>query len=401
MLTGIMTKAQENKVKIKLSGFVATEANFDTRKNVTSRDGVILLYPANKSLDANGDDVNANSSFSMNAIQSRMRATVSGFNAFGAAGTAVLEGDFAGISTDKTSLFRLRHAFIKLDWKKDQLIAGKTWHPFFVPSAFPRVIHFGATIPIEGFCRAPQLRYTRKIGDKTSLSFVALSEMDFKTNGPNGASVEYVQQAGVPELSVLFKTMLTNNVEYGAVAGYKTIKPLTVNIAGLQTDETLGTYYAKTWLGLTTNKFKWNVQAMYGQNMTSLVMLGGYGVKNVKANGDYEYTSIATTSFTSDIYTTTGSVRYGLNIGYSKNLGAQDDLAMKDGKFVGLYSRGSDIDYLYQASPRVELRSGKMMLVAEAVYTAAAYGNTQVDGTVDDSDIVDSTRLVLHLRYSF
>jgi hypothetical protein len=92
------------------------------------------------------------------------------------------------------------------------------------------------------------------------------------------------------------------------------------------------------------------------------------------------------------LYTTTGNVRYGLNAGYSKNLGAEDDLEKEDGSFVGLYILGSNIDYLYQVAPRVEFLAGKIKIGGEIIYTGAAYGTTQLDGTVADSDVVSSTR---------
>jgi hypothetical protein len=402
VVTGITAKAQEKKVNVKFSGFVAAETYFDSRKTVNSREGAILLYPANELLDAEGNDLNDRSEFFMTTIQSRLRATVAGFEAFGAQGAAVIEGDFVGTSTDKTGLFRLRHAFIKLDWEKDQLIAGKFWHPMFVTSAFPRVLHWGAGLPFGLLNRAPQLRYTRKVSNNTTLSLAALSEMDFKNTGPDGASSKYAQQAGIPEFTAQVKTNLTKGVETGFTAGYKTLMPLTVNTNGVKTDEKLGSYYFNTWLGLTAKKFKWNLQGIYGQNMYNFVMIGGYGVKNVKDNGDYEYTNISTLNFTSDLFTTTGNIRYGLNAGFSKNLGAEDDLATDaNGDFVGLYSRGSNIDYLYQIAPRIEFLSGKMKFGGEIIYTGAAYGDTQIDGTVANADVVNSTRLLLHVKYTF
>ena len=402
VILGLMSKAQEKKVTVKLSGFVAAETYMDTRKNVAAREGAILLFPAPEALDAEGNDLNSQGGFFMTGIQSRLRATVSGFEAFGAKGAAVIEGDFCGTSEDKTGQFRLRHAFIKLDWQKDQLIAGKFWHPLFVTSAFPRVLHWGAGIPFGILNRAPQLRYTRKLSAGTSLSFAALSEMDFKSNGPDGDSQKYAQQAGIPEMTLQVKTKLCKSVEAGFTAGYKTLKPLTVNTQGIKTDETLGSYYFNTWLGLSAPKFKWNLQGIYGQNMYQFVTMGGYGVKNVKDNGDYEYTNISTANITSDLFTTTGNVRYGLNLGYSKNMGAQDDLHKDaNGKFTGLYSRGSNIDYLYQVAPRVEFPCGKMKIGTEVIYTAAAYGTTQTNGKVGDTNLVGSTRFLLHLKYAF
>jgi len=397
--SGLLAKAQE-KPKVTLHGFVAAESYFDTRKTVAARDGAILLFPAAKSLDAQGNDLNDRSEFMMTGIQSRLQAKMTGFEAFGAKGTAVLEGDFVGTSNDHTGLFRLRHAFIKLDWEKDQLLAGKYWHPIFIESAFPRVLHWGAAIPFGVLNRAPQLRYTRKFKN-SKLSFSLLSQMDFKSKGPDGNSVKYAQQSSIPEFNARFDTKLSNVISTGLTVGYKTLMPLTVNSLGVKTDEKIGSYYTNLWLGITGKKFKWNLQNIYGQNMCDFFMIGGYGVKNVKANGDYEYTNIKTWNLVSDFFTTTGNVRYGLNAGYSKNLGADDDLASNNGSFVGLYSLGSNIDYLYQVAPRIEFLAGKVKIGGEIIYTAAAYGTTQADGTVANSDLVNSTRFLLHFKYAF
>ncbi|WP_321319406.1 hypothetical protein [Labilibaculum sp.] len=399
VLSGIAAKAQEKPV-VSIHGFVAAESYFDTRKTVNAREGAILLFPAAKSLDTEGNDLNDRSEFMMTSIQSRLNVTLTGFEAFGAKGTAVVEGDFVGTTNDQTGLLRLRHAFIKLDWEKDQLLAGKYWHPIFIESAFPRVLHWGAGIPVGVLNRAPQLRYTRKLKN-SKLSLALLSQMDFKSKGPEGNSVKYAQQSAIPEFNARFETQLSKVISTGITVGYKTLMPLTVNSLGLKTDEKIGSSYTNLWLGITGKKFKWNIQNIYGQNMCDFFMLGGYGVKNVKTNGDYEYTNIKTWNLVSDVFTTAGNVRYGLNAGYSKNLGADDDLAKDNGSFVGLYSLGSNIDYLYQVAPRIEFLAGKMKIGGEIIYTAAAYGTTQIDGTVTNSEIESSTRFLLHFNYAF
>lgn len=409
MLLSMMTKAQENKIKVKWSGFVAAETYWDSRKTVSSRNGAIMFFPTNVSPDANGEDLNDRSELYMNAVGARLRATVSGFNAFGGVGSAVIEGDFSGTKEDYTGLFRLRHAFVKLDWEKDQLIAGKTWHPMFVVASFPRVLHFGGGIPFGVLGRAPQLRYTRKLSDVSTLSFTLMSDLDFASKGPDGKSAKYMQQSSLPEFCVQAKTHF-GAFELGATAGYKTLMPLTETIAqdgagnrvlGIKTDETIGSYYSNAWLTLTTDKFKWNTQAIYGQNMASLAIIGGYAVSNVKTNGEYEYTNIKTMNFTSDIYTTTGTFRYGFNASYSKNLGADDDIAMNNNAPVGIYSTGSKIDYMYQLAPRVEMVSGRFMFGTELTYTATAYGDVQIDATVDNTNVIDATRLMFLVKYAF
>lgn len=393
---------QENAVKVKLSGLVTGEAIYDSRVSVTAREGDVLLYPMNEDLDDNGDDLNDRSELYMTTIHSRLNVGVSGFEAFGAKGTACVQGDFASTSNSTTGLFRLRHAYVKLDWGKDALLLGKYWHPMFVTSCFPDVLAWNAGIPFNVLSRAPQIRYTRDLGDKGYVLFSALSEMDAKSTGPNGSSVEYVQQAGIPEFSGQVKYDFAKGFTLGATAGYKFLMPFTENALGNKTDELLSCYQMNAWMTLKSDKVVWNLQTVYGQNMYNFVMLGGYGIKNVKANGDYEYTNIKTSSIWSDVHTTTGKVHYGFFAGYTKNLGADDNLATDtDGDFVGLYSRGGDIDYVYQFGPRVELYSGKCMVGAQILYTAAAYGDTQVDGTVSNSEEFGSTRSSIYLRYSF
>lgn len=43
---------------IKVSGFVKSDLIFDSRQNISIREGHFLLYPANESLDPNGKDIN-------------------------------------------------------------------------------------------------------------------------------------------------------------------------------------------------------------------------------------------------------------------------------------------------------------------------------------------------------
>jgi len=398
-LVGIAQKKEE--VKVKLSGFVSAEAIFDTRKTVNAREGEVILYPAAKSYDINGDDLNDRSELFMTSIHSRLNVGVTGFEAFGAKGSATIQGDFVGTSNDKSGLFRLRHAFVKLNWEKDELLVGKYWHPMFVTSCFPKVQHWGGGIPFNVLGRAPQFRYTRKLGDKGYALIAALSELDFKSNGPDGANVKYVQQASIPELSGQIKYDFAKGFTLGATAGVKFLKPMVENPLGAKTDEMLSSVQMNAWMTLKSDKLVWNLHTIYGENMYNFVMIGGYGVKNVKANGDYEYTNVKTSSIWSDLYTTTGDVRYGLFAGYTKNLGADDDLVTDADGFVGLYSRGSNIDYIYQFGPRVEWYSGKFMIGTQVLYTAAAYGTTQVNGKVKDASEVGSTRFMVHLKYSF
>jgi len=402
----LLSLAQEkNKLKIKLGGFISSETCFDTRQTVSSRDGSVFLYPKAKELDNNGKDINGNSALSFSAIFSRLNVKLTGFQALGAQGSAFVEGDFAGTSTERSGLLRLRHAYIKLDWEKDQLLMGKYWHPMFVTSCFPRVLHWGAALPFGVLSRVPQVRYTRKF-NKGYVLLTASSELDFKSTGPDGSSSKYMQNAAIPEFNTQVKYNLGNAVSIGATAGMKFLKPRLVNSLGNVSDKIHSSFHTNLWLKVKSDKFVWNVQSIYGENMTNFVMLGGYAVKNIDKNGDYEYTNIKTGSLWSEIYTTTGDIRYGLFAAYTENLGANDDLfkvTNNEGNLenAGLYSRGSNIAYAYQVGPRVTYHQGKLMFGAQVLLTGVAYGETQKDAKVKNTDTVIGNKILLICKYSF
>ncbi|MFP4527949.1 MAG: hypothetical protein ACLFQX_05315, partial [Candidatus Kapaibacterium sp.] len=127
---------------IKFSGFVKTDAIFDSRGNTSIREGHFLLYPLPEQLDPNGDDINEHSQFSIFSIQSRLAGTITGPDVLGAKSSGRIEGAFFG-STDATiNTFRLRHAFVKLDWENTTFLAGQTWNIMFVEQCFPGVVSF-------------------------------------------------------------------------------------------------------------------------------------------------------------------------------------------------------------------------------------------------------------------
>lgn len=149
---------------IKFSGFVKTDIFWDSRQTVAAREGHSLLYPANEKLDVEGNDINAKASFNMLSIQTRLRGTITGPDALGAKTSGVIEGAFFGHTNGDINGFRLRHAFVKLQWKKTALLVGQYWHPNFVTYCFPGVVSFNTGAPFIPFTRNPQIRVTQNLG---------------------------------------------------------------------------------------------------------------------------------------------------------------------------------------------------------------------------------------------
>ena len=179
-------KKEEPKFGINFSGFVKTDIFYDTRQTVNIREGHFLLYPDNIAADAKGKDVNDKSSFNILSIQTRLRGAITGPDAFGAKTSGVIEADFFGNASsglDDVNGFRLRHAFVKLNWKTTELLVGQYWHPMFIAESFPGVISFNTGAPFQPFSRNPQIRFSKSFGGLKLITCV-FAQRDFTNMGP-------------------------------------------------------------------------------------------------------------------------------------------------------------------------------------------------------------------------
>src|SRR5210317_1659166 len=132
----LTAQEEESKFGIKFSGFVKNDFFIDSRQTICAREGHFLLWPAPEELDEYGNDINAKSTFNMLAIQSRLSGKITGPNAFGAKTSGLIEGDFFAQANDNINLFRMRHAYVKLNWTRVELLTGYTWNPLFVTDCF-------------------------------------------------------------------------------------------------------------------------------------------------------------------------------------------------------------------------------------------------------------------------
>jgi hypothetical protein len=142
ILTATSIAQDNNSFGIRFSVFVKTDIFWDSRQTVAAREGHFLLYPQNEKLDANDEDINAKANFNMLSIQTRLRGTITGPDALGAKTSGVIEGAFFGHTSGDINGFRLRHAFVKLNWTRTELLVGQYWHPAFVTYCFPGVVSF-------------------------------------------------------------------------------------------------------------------------------------------------------------------------------------------------------------------------------------------------------------------
>ncbi len=383
---------------IKFTGFVKTDIFYDTRQSSAStgiREGHFYLFPDDAVYDIRGNDLNANPSFHMLNIQTRIKGAISGPDAFGAKTSGVIEAEFFGTNESDINGFRLRHAFVKLDWSKTSLLIGQTWHPLFPSESFPGTISFNTGAPFIPFSRNPQVRITHKT-DMLSISFSAYSQRDFTSTGPDGSSNKYLRNSGLPGVNLLFRVPANENITTWAGFDYKRLRPEISTPANIETDATIGSFTAFANVKVKTTPVNVSFMAIYGQNATDLVMIGGYAVSRTEPVTQVRtYTNLNTANFWADLTTNGEKVVFGLFTGFSKNLGASDEITGP------VYGRGTNIDHLFRVSPRVTFTEGRLTFGAEVENTSAAYGTRQSNGKVTNTDNVSNLRFLLSTIYKF
>jgi hypothetical protein len=408
---------------ISFSGFVKTDILFDSRQIVGLRDSQFLLYPDAEKPDATGKDINAKASYNFLSIQTRLAGTITGPDALGAKTSGYIEGEFFGNTNAAINSFRLRHAWVKLNWKFTELMVGQWWHPMFVPECAPQTVSFNTGAPFVVFSRNPQIKLTQSAG-KFKMALTLLSQIDFMSDGPDGANTKYLRNSVLPEsdLQVWYQTKNeTKGSEFmiGAGVNYQMLTPrlstiivqksaydTVVNGIVVHHDAVTSTYqtntkstalafnlYSKLKLKYVTIK----AGGEYGGNNNAYTMLGGYVVKSVTdaEKNTVDYANISSFAVWGECHTNTQRWQPGLFVAYARNLGAGEKVA---GPY---YTRGSNIDYLYRISPRLVFNVNKLRLAAEIEYTAAGYGKTNEKGFVYNTQEAANLRLLLGVYYFF
>jgi hypothetical protein len=412
-----MFSQEEAAFGIKFSGFVKTDIIWDSRQTVDLREGHFLLYPKPELLDPDGNDINAKASFNFLSIQTRFRADIKGPDALGAKTSGAIEAEFFGTSDADMNGFRLRHAYVKLNWKTTELMVGQFWHPMFITSDYPEVVSFNTGAPFTVFSRNPQIRLTQDIkGFRIILT--ALSQIDFKSPGPDGPSTKYLRNSAIPSMNLNLEYS-HKNAEAGkefliGVAGnFKRLIPRLVSDSGYKTTEGINSMAGMAYVKLGFKKFIVKAAGFYGQNMYDYTMLGGYVNDAVgpEEQGFVSYLNITTMSVWTELMTTGKKMQAGLFLGYSKNYGINDNDMLNPSVTGPYYSRGKDVSgkgynnddigYMYRISPRFIYNVGKFRLAPEIEYTVAGYGNANGKDIVENIKDVGNFRFLLGVYYFF
>ena len=408
LLSTVAASAQEkeeSKFGIKFSGFVKNDFFWDSRQTISAREGHFLLWPAPVNLDERGEDIFKQASFNFLAIQSRLSAKLTGPDALGAKTSGLIEGDFFAQGNLNINLFRLRHAFVKLNWKHTEVMAGQYWNPLFVTSCFPGTVSFNTGTPLQSFARNPQVRVTYKTNG-FSLLAAALGQRGYSSVGQLGASSSYLRNSAVPEMQLQVHYATSNedgmNIVAGAGAAYKTIVPRLssspVDGVTYKVDEKVGGFTAMAFSKLTTKPITAKLQVRYGENIADLLGISGFAATGITdlTTGERSYAPLKSMTFWAEVHTN-GNPQVGIFGGLTSNNGVNETILAT----VPVYGRGTTIRRLYRIAPRIIYNVGKVRLAAEVEYTSADYGDNY-DEFYIPADITQATNLrVLTAIYYF
>ncbi len=387
--------AQKKKFSYKFYGQVRGDLFYNSRSNAEIVDGLFHLYPKDIAPDADGKDLNARPDGSFYLLYSRLGLDVSGPNIGKAKSSAKIELDFRG-SGSNFALFRIRHAYVNLDWGKSAVLIGQTWHPLF-GDVYPQMLNLSTGAPFNLFNRSPMLRY-RYTNSGWQLTAAAIWQLQYLSAGPNGKSEEYIKNSCIPEFFV-GADYKGNNWVAGAGMEVLSLKPRTQSTVGqsvYKVNERITSLSFEAHAKYTNNDWMVSAKTMLASNLTQGCMLGGYGVTAIDARtGEQEYTPFRhSTTWINVVYGK--KWQPGLFVGYLKNLGTSKAL-------VGsTYGVGLDVDQVFTTNVQLSYCLPHWKIGMEYSPSVAWYGDmNKGNGKIVNTHSVTNHRILGVVMYMF
>ena len=168
LLSGTAFAQEETPAKLQLYGFIRNYMVFDTHE-VSAGTQDLYFYMPKDSKMVDGVDENANPSFRMMALTTRLGLTVGGYRIGDLQATGTIEADFYCMNGSVATL-RLRHAYVGMLWDNlelgDLLVnIGQTWHP--MAADMPHITNLETGAPFNPFNRSPQVMFHWTVGKFT------------------------------------------------------------------------------------------------------------------------------------------------------------------------------------------------------------------------------------------
>ena len=391
--------AQKKNFSYKFYGQVRGDLFYNSRANAEIVDGLFHLYPKDKNLDADGNDLNATANGSFYLLYSRLGVDVTGPNIGKAVTTAKLEADFRG-SGSNWAVLRIRHAYVNLDWGKSAVLVGQTWHPLF-GDVSPQMLNLSTGAPFQPFNRSPQIRYQYKANSRVQLTASVLWQLQYLSSGPKGMSEDYIKNSCIPEMFVGADFIPADGWLMGLGAHMISLKPRTSTEWKEQTfkvNERMTAFSYEAHLKYSGRNYTFAAKTLMASALDHTALLGGYGVSSVDSRtGEEGYTPFRhSTTWVNFAYGT--KWRPGVFVGYTKNLGTGKSLVSAD----KVYGMGLDIDQLITVSLNVSYNLPHWKFGFEYCPATAYYGTTDLEsGRIEQTHAITNHRILGLMMYYF
>ena len=187
---------QDKAVNFKPYGFIRNYACYDTRECYAVMGETFHIIPLDVMLNEDGsEDLNELQRLTFAAFTTRLGVDISGPSIGRATSSAKVEADFSGFGSNNT-LFRIRQAYVRLQWDKVALTIGQTWHPMVI-QVMPTTVGFSPGSPFSPFNRSPQINIDVNMGKDWHFVAAALYQHPNTSVGPNGGTHDYARWANI------------------------------------------------------------------------------------------------------------------------------------------------------------------------------------------------------------
>lgn len=413
LLLSFVAVAQDNSpIKFKPYGFIRNYISYDSRQCLNLMGETFNIMPLDILPNEDGtEDLNAVDELSFVAFTTRFGLDVAGPAIGKAQSAAKIEADFCGYGSNNT-LFRIRHAYLRLMWERITLTCGQTWHPMVI-QVMPSISGLASGSPFSPFNRSPQLNVSVDAGKGWNFTAAALYQFPNVSVGPDGASYDYSRWSKIPELYASWKHV-GKYFTFGVGVDILSITPRKTSTAlrdvtdpngvisqipvQVKANDRVTGISSEFFADYKRDKFNIKGKLIYGENTSHLTMVSGYGATDYDPQtGSYKYAPVR--SLTSWLNMTYGKrVVGGILLGYSKGLGAKEDfISVND-----FWMRGAkNTDYIYRISPSVTYNAKNLALSLELDYSAVGYGDVAINGRTKALRTVDNLRVCTMIKYSF
>jgi len=371
-----------------LSGYFSLEGFVDTRQVMGFVQDEYAWYPEPVLCDRKCADINDEAQMNMLGVRVYITSLLKGPDIWGAKSSGFIKCDFVGVNDPTVRLYRIRHAFMMLEWERTWLKMGHSYHPLVLNEVYPAqpLVVYPNTITrasgagYDPFVYNPviKLNHRRKNWELTC----ALAK-SFRS--------AHARWAAFPDVFFKAKRHIGRHF-FGAGINYNVEVPRLETNKGYKTKQQIGSIIPFFFALFDIHPLVWDFRLTYFQNASPYAVLGAYAVRwRNPATDERIYTNMRTLTFWSELsYRGSKVVQPGCLFGISKNLGASCRIQkyyveknIVNGReteaivpLLNVDRAITNADYMMIFSPRIRLRFENFTIGIETEYTRAAFARS-------------------------